>query len=533
MQPDRKYKLELATGGGRLAVQIIGKVVPDELIDAEVKFSGVSFYQVNKTRQVISPLLVVPRGADYDLQKPAPENPFATPVLASASLLQFAPQGVYGHRVHLRGVVTHHRPGESLWIRDQSGGVRIQSQETVRLREGDVVDVLGFPTRGDYSPVLEDAVFRKTASNSVPTPVRLADVSSALNYDADLVEVTGKLTGMQMTPDGWGMVMQNGSVIFRTLLRTSASQLPSDWQIGSLVKVIGICAVSLDHATAATGVNEPNSFQVLLRSPVDLIIVKPPPWWTWQRLVWGLAAVAGGLVFAVATVIWIAKRRLREQAAQRSLAEAELTAILSERNRMAREIHDTLAQGLGAISMQLEVAKSRLPAGFDAATQSLEQAHSLVRDSLAEARTSIWNMRSQVLEKNDLPSALSGVLQQLTSGMKITTRFNVTGQARRLPPVTENNLLRIGQEAITNSVSHAHARRIEVELQYQLKQVQLTVSDDGQGFDTENPPKSESGFGLVGMRERAAELHGKLAIQSNSSGTRLKLSVPGPGNFDS
>jgi signal transduction histidine kinase len=528
MVPHERFKLYLATGGGRLAVEIIGDLDPAILVDAEVRLPGISFYQVNRSRQVISPLLVVPRGAVVSVEKPAPASPFGTPVLSSASLLQFAPQGAYGHRVHLRGVVTHHAPGEKLWIRDMSGGLEVQSGETNQLHPGDVVDVLGFPSRGSYSPMVEDAVFKKSGSVEVPQPLKLFSPTAALEHDGDLVQVRAKLTGRHATSDGWALVMREGETVFRAVLRLQPfQQLPADWLDGSEVQLTGLAAVRLELLRTTAGIAEPRSFEILLRGLADVKIIQPPPWWTRERVVWALTGIACLLLVVVAGVIWSARRRLQEQAVQRALAEAEFSAILSERNRMAREIHDTLAQGLSAISMQLELTKSRLPAEAGFAAESVERAHSLVRSSLAEARNSIWNMRSQVLETRNLSEALAGILQQLTDGTEVTGRFETRGRERRLPPVTENNLLRIGQEAITNAVTHAQARSIEVIVEYRSKSIHLWVRDDGVGFETEHPPKSESGFGLMGMRERAQELRGELQVSSApGKGTELTLRVP-------
>jgi signal transduction histidine kinase len=221
-----------------------------------------------------------------------------------------------------------------------------------------------------------------------------------------------------------------------------------------------------------------------------------------------------------------ARKRLKEQAVQRALAETEFTAILRERNRIAREIHDTLAQGLGAISMQLELAKTDADDAPEPLKQHLAQAHTLVRSSLADARDSIWNMRSQVLETGDLASALDGILRQLADGTGIESRMQVTGRQRRLSPVMENNLLRIGQEAITNAMKHAKAKHIEVKLEFDEKSVRLSVRDDGQGFRPNGLLPQDGGFGLVGMRERAAHLGCELNVTSvPGNGTEISLEV--------
>lgn len=196
---------------------------------------------------------------------------------------------------------------------------------------------------------------------------------------------------------------------------------------------------------------------------------------------------------------------------------------------MAREIHDTLAQGLAAISMRLELARNTSDGDRAGIAHHLESAHRLTRDTLAEARTSIWNMRSQVLEDNDLAGALEGVLRQFADGTPVVATFHVTGERKRLSPVIENELLRIGQEAIANALKHAAARHLDVGLTFADKQVELVVTDDGVGFEPERTAPRAGSYGLVGMRERAAQLGAKLVLTSApNQGTCIVLRVRTP-----
>ena len=449
--------------------------------------------------------------------------------------MQFAPDGSYGHRARVRGVVTHQRPGQQLWLREGERGLRVGTRQLDELQPGDFVDVLGFPNRGGYTPMLEDAVFRKGNRQPAPAPSVLPALASASNHDGDLVQFEAVLAEVRTINEGASTTLElalqwSGETIGASLELPRQEAIPADWRPGSEVRVSGICLLTADNATPPTGVLQPRLFRLLLRSPADLTVLRPPAWWTAERRMWTASAVAGALLLTVAGVALAARRRLREQAARRAMAEAEFSAILAERNRMAREIHDTLAQGLVATSVQLELAKGDLPGAPESVTRHLEQAHQLVRSSLQEARNSIWNMRSQVLESGDLGSALDGILKQLSEGSGVEASMQVSGKSRRLPPVTENNLLRVGQEAITNATRHAKAKHIEVTLDFAEKQVRLTVKDDGIGFDATKPPPGEGGFGLVGIRERAEHLHGEVKIQSAPGrGTTITLVVPVPG----
>jgi signal transduction histidine kinase len=132
-----------------------------------------------------------------------------------------------------------------------------------------------------------------------------------------------------------------------------------------------------------------------------------------------------------------------------------------------------------------------------------------------------------VLEQGDIVSALGGILNQMTDGTRVAGHIEVMGRARRMPPVMENALLRLGQEAITNAIKHARPRQVEVRFVFADKQVQLCVRDDGCGFDTRNQPPPADGFGLVGMNERIAELQGELLIESApGKGTEVIILLP-------
>jgi signal transduction histidine kinase len=292
-------------------------------------------------------------------------------------------------------------------------------------------------------------------------------------------------------------------------------------------RVAGICALKAQKSGPMSGILEPHSFELRLRSTADLVVVKPRSWWTLKHFTFLLGIVTVTLTILISALVLLARRRLKEQKRQRDQAEKEFAAILSERNRMAREIHDTLAQGLTAISFQLRIAKKSATATDAFLNEHLDAAQELARSSLAEARNSIWNMRSQVLETTDLAGALENILKQMVEGLDCQTEIKVTGPKRRLAPVTENNLLRFGQEAITNAVRHAQAGQITVQLDCGDKYFRLSVRDDGCGFDSSHPPKSSGGFGLLGIRERAKELQGEFEIQSAvGKGTTVSMTIP-------
>jgi ligand-binding sensor domain-containing protein/signal transduction histidine kinase len=203
-------------------------------------------------------------------------------------------------------------------------------------------------------------------------------------------------------------------------------------------------------------------------------------------------------------------------------------AVLAERTRIAREIHDNLAQEMSGISVQLEVVARTMPPGAEAARTHLDRARRQVRHGIAEARRYVWDLRSTALENKDLPTALSETARRLTNETTVQTQVEVNGTFRPLPRLVEDNLLRIGQEAVNNAVKHAQAQRIVVNLVFDAKRVQLSVRDDGIGFDNQVRVNGKAGhFGLIGMRERAEQIGGNLSIHSTEGGgTEVVADVP-------
>ncbi len=198
-----------------------------------------------------------------------------------------------------------------------------------------------------------------------------------------------------------------------------------------------------------------------------------------------------------------------------------------ERNRLAREIHDTLAQGLAAISMQLETAEALLESDADSENiqKAIHQALTLTRTNLEEARRSVLDLRAAPLEGRDLPEALQALSLKLSEESGILIKFSVTGGNRPLPVRLETGLYRIAQEALTNVIQHAHANHVVVKLVLLPDHVKLIVKDDGRGFEPERiPPKR---FGLQGLAERTKLLGGRLIVESNpGSGTRVEATIP-------
>jgi signal transduction histidine kinase len=264
----------------------------------------------------------------------------------------------------------------------------------------------------------------------------------------------------------------------------------------------------------------------------------------------GVDHVVFGLIgLGVLTLIILSLRAITEQSARRQLlidaleaTRAELArterhaGVLEERQRLAGEIHDTLAQAFTSIVMLLEAAQAALESGSKAVGGHIEQSLHTAREALHEARRLVWSLRPESLERGSLPEALRRATSQLAEQTDITARTAVTGEARPLPAALEITLLRAAQEALANVRRHARARHVTVTLSYMEDVVVLDVCDDGVGFDPgalPEEPGRHGGLGFVAMRERVTALHGSLTVESAPrQGCTLVVELPtdpGPG----
>ena len=201
-------------------------------------------------------------------------------------------------------------------------------------------------------------------------------------------------------------------------------------------------------------------------------------------------------------------------------------AILKERTRMARDIHDTLAQGFTGVIVQMEAAEEALlEEDSEHAIGHVHRARELARESLREARRSVHALRPQALEKAPFADALEAIIKNTAAGTALRTEFRITGKPRELAPLVEENLLHIGQEALTNSLKHAHATKFQAQLSFNPDAVYLELQDNGDGFNVGNA--NGGGFGLIGMKERAEQIGATVDVSSKpGAGTSIVAVSP-------
>jgi PAS domain S-box-containing protein len=309
------HLIQIATGGGRLSVYARELPVAKSaaLVDSTIRVRGVCSTQFNRQRQLFAIRLMVPRSEDLVIMIPAAADPFAVPARPIGSLLQFTPRETYGHRVKVAGTVIYHQPGSVLFLQDGMEGLQAHSQQADALQLGDRIEVLGFPAQGEYTPVLQDAVYRRVAPGAPPVPAVISlDAALTGTYDCRLIRLEVKLLDRAQHSREQFLVLEADNFIFPAYLQQGGGEDAfAELQNGSRIAVTGVCLIEPGEWQAGETWRA-KSFRLLLRSPADVVLLQAPPWWTLKKVLWMAGAL--GLV-AVAAFAWVVvlRRRVQQQ----------------------------------------------------------------------------------------------------------------------------------------------------------------------------------------------------------------------------
>jgi signal transduction histidine kinase len=511
--PEVTLALRVTSGGGEFSVRVPIQRERDfsYLVDNEVLIEGVCGSRYTSQRQLSGILFYVPRLSFISIESPAPE-------VAFSAVLRFSPDAGLLRRVRVRGVVTHQQAGNALFLQSGEKGLRVLTRQDTRLQVGDEVEVFGFPEMGESAPVLADAVFHRVGHVVPPVAVKLALDSPWEQYDGALVITDAVLLDRRIQLDGIRLLLRTGEQLFEALLQAPEPKGLRSIPLNSQVRITGVCLVRSGGLWAV-----PQSFRMLLRSPQDIVVLQTPSWWNLHHLI-SILGVTAGISLMVLVGAAVLGKRLRKQIASIP-QKPQNWAVLEERNRIARELHDTLEQELTAITMQLDLVADCFQDTPRVAQQALDTARSMSRHCIVEARRSVWDLRCHLLEHGDLASALERVVEPLVAQTNPRVDVRVVGSPVRLHASIEMNLLRIGQEAVANALKHGLARNVAVELRYAPDSVRLEVVDDGHGFVPDETPAGH--FGLLDMRERAQCMDSWLHVESDpGTGTSVSIEVP-------
>jgi PAS domain S-box-containing protein len=324
--------LEIAADSGQFKAVIAAPPndCPARLVDSLVRVRGVCASHFNRQRQLFDVRLLIAQPGDLQVLRPGAAEPFAIPERSLEQLMQFTPHGPFGHRVKVRGVVSYSR-GDEIYLQSGQNGVQVETARTESLEPGKVVEAVGFPAKGDYTPMLQNAMIQTVGEEPAPGPEPVtADEALKGVYDCRLVRLEATLLEPARQSQQQFMILQSGGFIFRACLDSpNQGENLADLPHNSRVAVTGVCRIDPGSVWLPAKDWRATSFRLLLRSPADVVVLAAPPWWTVQKLM--LAASLFGMVgFGALAWVGILRRRVHRQTAIiRRQLEAE--AALKER----------------------------------------------------------------------------------------------------------------------------------------------------------------------------------------------------------
>ncbi|MFZ5494678.1 MAG: sensor histidine kinase [Verrucomicrobiota bacterium] len=498
------------------------------LLGARLRLRGVISGAKTPQRKLIEPALWTDYRPDtFVIETPGPADVFAAPFWSVGTLLEQGGSHPSGEMVRVGGLVTCQPLPQLIFLRDGERSLEIRLQRPAELAVGDRIEAVGFPEMGLVQPVLQSALARRIAAGAPPPPRRLraADLLD-FQHEAGLVEVEGELREIFRHGDGLTLLLTDEGKAFNTDIANA--QLPAGAvlpPVGSRLSLVGVCSIERVTPPDTFQIVTPAAIRLRLRSLGDLHVLVRPPWWTPARL---LAAIALLSLFALGALgwIWTLNRRVRAQT-RIILGNVRKHAVLEERNRIARELHDTLEQQLAGATILLDAVDTVIEQPRRA-REGLNTARAMLRHSLDEAQQAVADLRSNDLIERDLGPLIEQTVRERLHATGIQAEFRRDGSWPELDTMVKQHLLRIVLESVTNAVKHAAPHRITVSMRAAPDRVELQVADDGCGFDVQDRVRRGPGeFGLIGLQERAEKIGARLTIRSAPSrGTTVAVALP-------
>ncbi|MEM7600910.1 MAG: histidine kinase [Verrucomicrobiota bacterium] len=532
-----EFELADQTGIVTVTMQEAHSIRTLNLVDAELRLTGICSVFFNSRGEWISNRILVSSLEDIEVLAPARDDPFDAPVVTSSGLNPFSPVPPELNRQVVKGTVTLCRPGDVLFVQGPKRGFRVFPFRPVDAKVGDEIEASGFVRMKDGYGVLTEALVRKTGESEVPEPLAItrSEVLAITylkpwelwneDYDGTLVSMRGRLLKWEPFTEGIiRLYLDSDDLLLSATVPDSLNpEFHQRLRLGNELELTGICEVELDLNMAPFGVSD---LSLLLRDLEDIRVIAAASWWTPERL---SRVITIGAITLIVIATWLLALQRRVAAQTRVIrSKVERESILEERQRIARELHDTVQQELTGIGMLLGNASMQVEQTPSMARENLDLAARMVRHCKEESRASIENLHSVALEGMDLPDALEAQLRPLVevSGAEFT--IAVRGETRRLRGRIETALLRIAHEAAANAAKHAGAGTVSVDLNFEVDHVLLKIGDDGCGFDTATQnDTAQRRLGLLSMEQRALKLNAELRIKSTpGSGTLVSVRLP-------
>jgi len=515
----------LMGSGGPLSIWI-GKTPAAELnqyVDARLRVRGV----LSLTLQD-DPLLLAPSPGFVVVEQEPPSDPFAVLARSSQDFSSSDVEAAISHRVKLAGKITFVGK-RRFFLQDAVGGVCVQTAEEQELRIGQAVEVVGFPAENGSVRTLTEALLRFVDGGSDVLPQKLdAGEGVSFKHAGTLVQISANLIAQRNKDGSQVLELQEKQRIFEAELSLKGAPLPT-FAPGSRIQLIGVC----DFAAVAPAVSgnvtaespSTGALKIWLRSPLDVVLVSGPPWWTWKYTV---ALVGGLLTVLVVSLLRIHLLRLRLER-QLAFSRQILESQESERHRIAVNLHDSLGQNLLVIKNQARLAMQ--PATDESALrQRLDEISGCASQAIEEVREITHALRPYQLDRLGLTQTIRATVSRAAENSSILFASHADDVDGLFDKESEIHVYRIVQEAVNNILKHSAATEAAVVVKRFPATVSISIRDNGRGFDAasqQNFISHDVGHGLSGIKERVRILGGTFLVDSRlGHGTTLSIEMP-------
>ena len=504
------------------------------LIGNEISVTGVYSPFGGNRRERLGPNLAICRSTDLQPISPSSSAPGSEPDLSALGTTNGASLLSLGNHRTAGRISACWRPRHALLQTDDGTLVNLEFAHDRLPACGQWISAVGLP-EADFFTIYLDHVhwqpidpkpFVEPHPESIP-------VSNIITRSGSSVQINNQYHGHIIQLTGLVRSLANGQAFFETdgeLVCVDGSALEDAFRgvsVGCRIKATGVCVMEHEERRANTSFPRLKGFMLVLRTPADLQITAFPPWWTTGRL---LAVIGTLLAFLIAIVIWnVVLRRLVSRKSlelfKEQLGHVKAELRTEERTRLAVELHDTLAQNLTGVSMEIEAANDLRGNAPEAMTAHLDIAAKALKSCRDELRNCLWDLRSQALEENDLNQAIRLTLQPHVSDTRLILRFNVP--RGKLSDATAHALLMAIRELTVNAIRHGSATEVRIAGSLHGNRLSCSVADNGNGFVVEKAPGILQGhFGLRGIAERIEKLNGEFTIHSTpGKGTKARITL--------
>ena len=510
-----------------------------QLIGAEIQAIGYYTPMFSGYRKLSKCAIYIGSTNNITIISHPPKDPFSAPSLESINLDVTSSILNLGRHTTKGNVICVWQRGDFAVKTDNGSIVNVRLSSGLPPNYGEYVEVAGLPDTDLYRINLKRAIWRKGKSSSTyyspkATPIKprelFTDGIGNFEYKPDFHGKAISLTGMiDSIPSD---ISNNGIIHLRCdnfTIKIDASSIPSalaPLQVGCKAKISGTYIVKTDSWHPNEPLPRINEVALVIRTPSDVEIIAHPPWWTPKKLLIFIAAL---FITLTGFILWnFLLRRLSEKRG-RELLDAQLSQVKSklkiqERTRIAVELHDTIAQNLTGVSLEIDSAEQLAAKNQEGMMKHLGMAARTLQSCRNELRNCLWDLRSRALEESSLNEAIRRAIAPQISNVDLSIRFNV--ERRHLTDDTAHVLMRIIRELVLNAVRHGEASSVKIAGSLENGDTLLfSVSDNGCGFDPQTRPGVAQGhFGLQGVRERVNQFDGEMNIESASGkGSRISI----------